>query len=88
LERMYGGNHEDPNVMYYITLYNEPMVMPAEPENVDVDGIVRGIHRVSVGEGEGPRAQLFASGVGLPWALEAQQLLKNDWGVIADVWSV
>lgn len=88
LERMYGGNHEDPNVMYYITLYNEPMVMPAEPENVDVDGIVRGIHRISVGEGEGPRAQLFASGVGLPWALEAQELLKNDWGVIADVWSV
>ncbi|MFJ2369955.1 pyruvate dehydrogenase (acetyl-transferring), homodimeric type [Microbacterium sp. NPDC087665] len=88
IERMYGGNHEDPNVMYYITLYNEPLVMPAEPENVDVDGIVRGIHRVSVGEGEGPRAQLFASGVGLPWALEAQELLKNDWGVIADVWSV
>ncbi|QDE35036.1 pyruvate dehydrogenase (acetyl-transferring), homodimeric type [Microbacterium foliorum] len=88
LERMYGGNHEDPNVMYYITLYNEPMVMPAEPEDVDVDGIVRGIHRVSVGEGEGPRAQLFASGVGLAWALEAQELLKNDWGVIADVWSV
>lgn len=88
LERMYGGNHEDPNVMYYLTVYNEPLVQPAEPEDVDVDGIVRGIHRVSVGEGEGPRAQLFASGVGLPWALEAQELLKNDWGVIADVWSV
>ncbi|MBQ3359230.1 pyruvate dehydrogenase (acetyl-transferring), homodimeric type [Microbacterium sp. 22179] len=88
IERMYGGEHEDPNVMYYITLYNEPIVMPAEPENVDVDGIVRGIHRISVGEGEGHRAQLFASGVGLPWALEAQELLKNDWGVIADVWSV
>ncbi|MFK0400972.1 pyruvate dehydrogenase (acetyl-transferring), homodimeric type [Microbacterium sp. NPDC090225] len=88
IERMYGGEHEDPNVMYYITLYNEPIVMPAEPENVDVDGIVRGIHRISIGEGEGHRAQLFASGVGLPWALEAQELLKNDWGVIADVWSV
>ncbi|MBO0979172.1 pyruvate dehydrogenase (acetyl-transferring), homodimeric type [Microbacterium sp. SD291] len=88
LERMYGGNHPDPNVMYYITLYNEPYVQPAEPEGVDVDGIVRGIHRVSAGEGEGPRAQLFASGVGLPWALEAQQLLKSDWGVVADVWSV
>ncbi|MFT4260082.1 pyruvate dehydrogenase (acetyl-transferring), homodimeric type [Microbacterium sp.] len=88
LERMYGGEHPDPNVMYYITVYNEPIVQPAEPEDVDVDGIVRGIHRVSVGEGDGPRAQLLASGVGLPWALEAQQLLKNDWGVIADVWSV
>ena len=88
LERMYGGNHPDPNVMYYMTVYNEPLVQPKEPEDVDVDGIVRGIHRVSVGEGDGPRAQLFASGVGLPWALEAQELLKNDWNVAADVWSV
>nr|WP_241263441.1 pyruvate dehydrogenase (acetyl-transferring), homodimeric type [Microbacterium esteraromaticum] len=88
LERMYGGNHPDPNVMYYITVYNEPLVQPAEPEDVDVDGIIRGIHRVSVGEGEGPRTQLLASGVGLPWAFEAQQLLKQDWGVAADVWSV
>ncbi|MCD1267257.1 pyruvate dehydrogenase (acetyl-transferring), homodimeric type [Microbacterium sp. MEC084] len=88
IERMYGGQHEDPDVMYYITVYNEPIVMPAEPENVDVDGIVRGIHRISEGQGDGPRVQLLASGVGVPWALEAQELLKNDWGVIADVWSV
>jgi len=88
LDRMYGGNHPDPNVMYYLTVYNEPLVQPAEPADVDVDGIVRGIHRISVSEGEGPRAQIFASGVGVPWALEAQQLLREDWGVQADVWSV
>lgn len=88
IERMYGGEHSDPNVMYYITVYNEPYVQPAEPEGVDVDGIVRGIHRVSVGEGDGPRTQLLASGVGVPWAFEAQRLLKDDWGVAADVWSV
>ena len=88
LDRMYGGNHPDPNVMYYLTVYNEPLVQPAEPADVDVDGIVRGIHRISVAEGEGPRAQIFASGVGVPWALEAQQLLREDWGVQADVWSV
>ncbi|GAA1912393.1 pyruvate dehydrogenase (acetyl-transferring), homodimeric type [Microbacterium aoyamense] len=88
IERMYGGNHPDPDVMYYLTVYNEPIVQPAEPENVDVEGIVRGIHRISSFEGEGPRAQVFASGVGVPWALEAQQLLRDDWGVQADVWSV
>ncbi|KAA9154743.1 pyruvate dehydrogenase (acetyl-transferring), homodimeric type [Microbacterium lushaniae] len=88
IERMYGGNHPDPNVMYYLTVYNEPIVQPAEPEGVDVDGIVRGLHRISSGSGEGPRAQVLASGVGVPWALEAQQLLKDDWGVAADVWSV
>ena len=90
LDRMYGGQHPDPNVMYYITIYNEPMVQPAEPEDADVDGIIRGIHRLSVGEApEGaPRANLFASGVGVSWAFEAQQLLRDDWGVAADVWSV
>ena len=35
-----------------------------------------------------PRAQLLASGVGVRWALEAQQLLAEDWDVAADVWSV
>ena len=88
IERMYGGEHADPNVMYYITVYNEPLVQPAEPEDSDIDGIIRGIHRISAPEGEGPRAQLLASGVGVPWALEAQELLRNDWGVQADVWSV
>src|SRR6478736_5143998 len=88
IERMYGGNHPDPNVMYYLTVYNEPLVQPAEPEGVDVEGIVRGMHRIAGAEGEGPRAQILASGVGVPWALEAQQLLRDDWGVQADVWSV
>ncbi|MEB4616108.1 pyruvate dehydrogenase (acetyl-transferring), homodimeric type, partial [Leucobacter sp. M11] len=88
IERMYGGTHPDPNVMYYLTVYNEPYVHPAEPENVDVDGIVRGIHRVSQAE-EGPiKAQILASGVAVIWAREAQELLLNDWGVAADVWSV
>ena len=90
IKRMYGDGSDgrDQNVMYYLTVYNEPMHQPAEPADVDVDGILRGIHRVSVGEGGGPRANLLASGVGVPWALEAQELLRNDWGVQADVYSV
>jgi pyruvate dehydrogenase E1 component len=32
--------------------------------------------------------QLMASGVGLPWVVRAQQLLRDDWGVAADIWSV
>jgi pyruvate dehydrogenase E1 component len=88
LERMYGGNHSDPNVMYYVTVYNEPIVQPAEPEGLDVEGVLRGIHRVSEAYNQGPKAQILASGVAVPWAIEAQQLLENDWGVSADVWSV
>ncbi|MGO4691641.1 pyruvate dehydrogenase (acetyl-transferring), homodimeric type [Glaciibacter sp. 2TAF33] len=88
LERMYGGEHKQPNVMYYVTVYNEPMVQPAEPDGVDVDGIIRGIYLLKKSETSGPKAQLLASGVAVPWALEAQTLLANDWGVSADVWSV
>ncbi len=88
IERMYGGQHQDPNCIYYLTVYNEPYVQPAEPENVDVDGIVRGIHRVSLNSNAGHKAQILASGVAVPWAYEAQQLLQNDWGVSADIWSV
>jgi pyruvate dehydrogenase E1 component len=51
------------------------------------------MYKLSVAQTEGwqhtpARAQLLASGVGVPWALEAQQLLADDWGVAADVWSV
>ena len=88
LERMYGGTHQDPNVIYYLTVYNEPILQPAEPALVDVDGIVRGIHRVSVGPESNKKAQILASGVALPWAYEAQKLLMDDWNVSADIWSV
>ena len=88
LEQMYGPDSADPNVMYYLTLYNEPMLQPAEPEDVDVEGIVRGLHRVATGSGDGPRCHLMGSGVSVPWVLQAARLLEQDWSVSADVWSV
>ncbi|MBL3687732.1 pyruvate dehydrogenase (acetyl-transferring), homodimeric type [Leucobacter zeae] len=88
LERMYGGQHPDPNVMYYLTVYNEPISQPAEPEGVDVDGILRGMHRIAPASGGSHPAQILASGVSVPWAVEAQRLLREDWDVAADVWSV
>ena len=39
------------------------------------------------GNGDAPRAQLVASGTAIHWALEAQRLLADEWGVGADVWS-
>ncbi|CAB4546448.1 MAG: pyruvate dehydrogenase (acetyl-transferring), homodimeric type [Actinobacteria bacterium] len=87
MERMYGGTHPDPNVMYYITVYNEPMLQPAEPENLDTEGLLRGIYLLNKNAKPGVKAQILASGVAVPWALEAQELLA-EWGVSADVWSV
>jgi pyruvate dehydrogenase E1 component len=88
LDRMYGGRHPHPDVMYYITIYNEPLVQPAEPENLDLEGLLKGIYLLKKSDAGGPRAQLLASGVAVPWILEAQDLLARDWGVAADVWSV
>ena len=87
LRRMYGDRPEE--IFYYLTVYNEPYPQPAQPEDVDVEGILRGIHRWSPApEGDGPKAQVLASGVSVQWALEAQRLLQEDWNVQADVWSV
>jgi pyruvate dehydrogenase E1 component len=87
---MYGESPED--IYYYVTVYNEPIVQPAEPEGLDVDGLLKGIYRLRAAEvpddEQRPRAQVLASGVAVPWALEAQTLLQDDWGVAADVWSV
>nr|WP_246279516.1 pyruvate dehydrogenase (acetyl-transferring), homodimeric type [Psychromicrobium silvestre] len=92
LERMYGTDaslsEEQRNVMYYITVYNEPIQQPAAPEELDVEGIVKGIYLLAPAKIDGPRTQLLASGVSVPWALEAQRILAEEWGVSADVWSV
>ena len=46
------------------------------------------MYRYAGGTGDGPRAQVLASGISVRHALAAQQLLKDDWNVVADVWSV
>ncbi|MGC4758383.1 pyruvate dehydrogenase (acetyl-transferring), homodimeric type [Micromonospora trifolii] len=87
LHRMYGDAQE--NVFYYLTVYNEPTLQPAEPADVDVEGLLKGIYRYSPApQVDGPKANLLASGTGMQWALKAQQLLAQDWGVAANVWSV
>ena len=62
LEQMYGPDSDDPNVMYYLTVYNEPMLQPAEPEDVDVEGIVRGLHRISGHAATGRRCSCWPPG--------------------------
>jgi pyruvate dehydrogenase E1 component len=92
LRRMYGGDGgilEGENVIYYLTVYNEPYVQPAEPEDLDVDGLLRGIYRYAPSpRSDGPQVRLLASGVALPWALQARDMLTEQWGVGAEVWSV
>lgn len=90
LRRMYGEKSE--NIFYYLTVYNEPYKQPAEPANLDVAGLLQGIYLYSPAAKSGQRgkrrANILASGVGVNWALKAQQLLLNDWKVNANVFSV
>ncbi|TKK80515.1 pyruvate dehydrogenase (acetyl-transferring), homodimeric type [Kribbella jiaozuonensis] len=97
LRRMYGyGLDADKpvgeDVFYYLTVYNEPVAQPVEPEGLDVNGLLKGMYRFNeyqTAEGDDvPRVQLLGSGVALPWVQKAQQILAEEYSVAADIWSV
>jgi pyruvate dehydrogenase E1 component len=82
LRRMVG---EQEDVFFYITLMNENYHHPAMPDGA-ADGILRGMYRLR--SAKKPQVQLLGSGTILNEVLAAADLLKEDWGVDADVWSV
>ncbi|SDT29024.1 pyruvate dehydrogenase (acetyl-transferring), homodimeric type [Microlunatus soli] len=97
LHRMYGYSDEDhpggEDVIYYLTVYNEPVAQPGPPDDLDPQAILKGLYHFSYapevqGEGEHPTAQILASGVAMPAAIDAQRMLAEEWGVAADIWSV
>ena len=80
------GHGED--VMYYLTLYNEPVTQPAMPPGLDPSHVLRGLYLYKPAPEEREhRATILASGSAMPLALGAQQLLAEEWDVAADVWS-
>lgn len=86
MRRMYGENE---CVFYYLSVYNENYVHPAMPEDDSVvDGILKGMYKLSSTDGDGPRPQLFGSGSILQYAVKAQEILKEKYGFASDVWSV
>ena len=88
IRRMY---HEGDSVFYYLTLTNEPYVMPAMPSAPGIEeGILKGLYRFKASDNRKSklRAQLLASGAILNEALKAQALLEERYSVAADVWSV
>jgi pyruvate dehydrogenase E1 component len=83
LRRMTG---EQEDVFFYITLMNENYPHPPMPEGAQ-DGILRGLYLLREGTGDGPRVQLMGSGTILREVEAAADLLREDFGVVADVWS-
>jgi pyruvate dehydrogenase E1 component len=86
LKRML-GDQED--VFYYITSLNENYTHPAMPEGAE-DGIVRGMYllRSSTGAPGRPKVQLLGCGAMLNEVIAGAELLEQDFGVAADIWSV
>ena len=79
---------EQEDIFYYVTLMNENYTQPGMPEGAE-EGIVKGIYLLKPGaQGTGPRVQLFGSGTILREVLAAADLLRQDFEVNADVWSV
>jgi pyruvate dehydrogenase E1 component len=94
LDRMYpraAAGEEDADagedVIFYLTVYNEPVVQPAMPEHVDDQQVIDGLYRFKEGPGGEHTAHLLASGTIIEEALRAQELLAEHWNVSADVWS-
>ncbi len=87
LRRMY---QEEEDVFYYITLYNENYEMPDMPKGVR-EGILRGMYLLRKSKrptAKMARAVLLGSGVMVQEALRAQEMLRRDYSVAADVYSV
>jgi pyruvate dehydrogenase E1 component len=94
LRRMYA---EQEDVFYYLTVMNENYQHPAMPEGDGVaEGILKGLYLFREGaparKGRGkakarPRVQLLGSGTILREVIAAADLLADDFGVDADVWS-
>ena len=84
LRRMMG---EQENVFYYITTMNENYVHPPMPDGVE-EGILKGMYLLQEGGTGKIRAQLMGSGTILREVLAAAELLKDDFDIPTDVWSV
>jgi len=93
LRRMYA---EQQDVYYYLTVMNENYRQPAMPEGAAAD-IIKGMYLFGSveaagkgGKGKGgnaPRVQLLGSGTIFREVIAAADLLRDDWGVAADLWS-
>jgi pyruvate dehydrogenase E1 component len=88
IKRMY---IDQESIFYYLTVTNEPLPMPEMPKEANVrEGILRGLYRFKTSDASDKklRVQLLGSGTIMYEVLKAQNILKDKYGVAADVWSV
>jgi len=80
---------EQEDVFYYLTVLNENYHHPAMPEGVE-DGIIKGAYRLRKASGNvsGHGVKLLGCGAILREVLAGAELLEQDFGIPADVFSV
>ncbi|MHA6266985.1 pyruvate dehydrogenase (acetyl-transferring), homodimeric type [Aliiroseovarius sp. CAU 1755] len=84
LQRMY-VDQED--VYFYLTLMNENYSHPDMPMGVE-DEIIKGLYRLQEVKKPGKKhVTLMGSGTILVQAIKAAEMLKEDFGVTAEIWS-
>ena len=83
LKRMYQDGDQ---VFYYLTVMNENYAHPAMPEG-SREGIVKGMYKIK-DAGKNAKIQLLGSGTILRETLAAAEILKTQFKIDADVWSV
>jgi pyruvate dehydrogenase E1 component len=74
------------DAFYYLTVMNENYPQPAIPDGAE-EGILRGLHRIQA-SADAPAARLLGSGAILREVLAGAELLRADFGVDTEVWSV
>jgi pyruvate dehydrogenase E1 component len=83
LRRMF-VDQED--VYYYLTVCNENYHHPAMPEGVEQD-IIKGLYRFSKTDKPAEKhVNLMSSGTIFQQAMQAAEMLKNDFGITSDLW--
>src|SRR5215831_1630186 len=74
------------NVFFYLTLLNENYAQPGLRAGTELE-IVRGMYLLLEGVKKAPRVNLLGSGTILRESIAARDLLDQEWGIAANVWS-
>jgi len=82
MKRMY---EKQEDVFYYITMLNENYIQPSMPADSE-EGIIKGMYLFK--PNDKAQIQLLGSGSILTEVLKAADILKNDFNIESNIWSV
>lgn len=86
MKRMYQDGED---IFYYITVMNEKYKMPSMPSRKGIkEGILNGMYKYKSAKNNKHNVNLLGSGSIMNEALKAAEILKDDYNIDSDIWSV